>query len=370
LSEPDITTEELRGAVQEFLHREVAGGAPGAEGEHVVEWRRRLRSGAAEMGWFGVGIPSLYGGLGLDLPHAAVLFEEAGASRAPIPILGTVAVAQAILRAGSEEQKKRYLPLLASGKCAGGLDSASLASFRLQRKGNQLTLSGQSSTFLVDDNDSLLLVSARSDTGQVEMLLLDTRQRGIAVRRVPTVDPTRDFGYVQLHDFAIEPAEFLSPNGRASEAVTRQVSFALACDAIGGTAAILEMTLEYLRNRSQFGRPIGSFQALKHRCADHRIRLDSCRALVERAVAAGEAIESGIEDALPLIAKAVACDDYASVAADCLQLHGGIGFTWEHACHAFLRRAKLNQALFGTSAQFLDLAASLCMGTRQQRLGQ
>jgi alkylation response protein AidB-like acyl-CoA dehydrogenase len=135
---------------------------------------------------------------------------------------------------------------------------------------------------------------------------------------------------------------------------------AIACDSIGGAKAVLDPTVAYLKTREQFGKPIGSFQALKHRCAEHKVAIEAADALVRDAVErwSNDAADAALFAAL---AKALACDVYAGVATDAVQLHGGIGFTWEHVCHRYLKRAKLNQTLFGGSAAHRDRAAQLLL---------
>ena len=133
---------------------------------------------------------------------------------------------------------------------------------------------------------------------------------------------------------------------------------ALACDSLGGAERLFDLTLEYLRTRHQFDRPIGSFQALKHRCADLAVDMAAAEALLDDAIAAaGE----DAADALPKAhsAKYVACETYARVAAEAVQLHGGIGFTWEHSCHLFLKRASLNRFLYGSTKWHQDRIAAL-----------
>ena len=177
-------------------------------------------------------------------------------------------------------------------------------------------------------------------------------------------DATRTLGRLRLDQHPV-PAERLLAEGAAAEQLRERLmdhaALALAADSIGGAAAIFDITLEYLKTRRQFDRPIGSFQALKHRCATLRIRQRAAEASLLRA---REASTGGIErpSTAASIAKFEACDAYLAIAAQAIQLHGGIGFTWEHSCHLFLKRAKLNQVMFGSSGWHQDRVASLCRG--------
>jgi alkylation response protein AidB-like acyl-CoA dehydrogenase len=163
---------------------------------------------------------------------------------------------------------------------------------------------------------------------------------------------------LELDGVRVAADRVLGGGDELRDTLTAEAALLIACDAKGGANAVLERTLDYLKTRMQFGKPIGSFQALKHRCADHKVALEASGAVTTEAVrlwAAGD--PSAV--VMASSAKAYACGTYATVAEDAVQLHGGIGFTWEHDCHLFLKRAKLNQALYGSTSAHLDRAASL-----------
>jgi alkylation response protein AidB-like acyl-CoA dehydrogenase len=145
-----------------------------------------------------------------------------------------------------------------------------------------------------------------------------------------------------------------------SDALLGHAALALACDGLGLADAVLTLTVEYLKTRMQFGKVIGSFQALKHRCANHKVALEAARASTHDAVRHWVEGRSDAR-ARSSLAKAHACEAATVIATDAVQLHGGIGFTWEHTCHLFLKRAKLNEALFGTRAAHEDRAANLLL---------
>jgi alkylation response protein AidB-like acyl-CoA dehydrogenase len=196
-------------------------------------------------------------------------------------------------------------------------------------------------------------------------LALMRRSSGLTTEALPVADRTRSV--VRLRCEAVEvPEDHVLLGAGAVELgkiLADEARILIANDAIGGADAILEKTVEYLKTRIQFGKPIGSFQALKHRCADHKIRIEAARLLVGRATAA-RTEERGLWASL---AKFAACDAYAALAADSVQLHGGIGFTWEHDAHLYLKRALLDQFLFGTSAEEQDRAAELLLATENGR---
>lgn len=357
VSESEISAEELRSSVRGFLSKEFSLERRRCLTDGSQEVRGSLQSAAAELGWFGLSIPERYGGTGLDLAHSAVLYEELGASLAPLPLAGSALTAQLILGCAEDTAKERFLPAIATGERMGTLDCSAFSHFRLGYYRGEWVLSGHTATLLDGDGATLLLLRAIDEGKEERWILLDAQQRGFRVRGVSSIDQTRSFGTFTAEDLILGAAEVLDVPPNVGAAVTEHAYLAIASDAVGGAGAILEITLEYLRTRRQFDRPIGSFQALKHRCADHRIRMDQARALLKRAIAQSGRTDGGSHLDLSPLAKAICCDEYARVAADCLQLHGGIGFTWEHPCHLYLRRAKLNQHLFGRSADCLDRAA-------------
>jgi alkylation response protein AidB-like acyl-CoA dehydrogenase len=319
--------------------------------------RESLVSTAVELGWFGLSIPEHYGGLGLDLAHCVGLYEEIGAALAPLPIMTCALVAQVILRCASAGQKERYLAALAAGEHVGTLDGGAIPNFRIVNRRGERRLFGQTKTLLDGEGATLFLLRATCEDEQERWVLLDARERRLSGKSAASIDKTRSFGIFAADGLILGDDEVFSMPLTEEDALTSHACIALASDSIGGASAVFEETLEYLKTRRQFDRPVGSFQALKHRCADHRIQIDLSRALLTRAIR--HAQEPPVLALAPMVslAKAICCDAYGRVAADCMQLHGGVGFTWEHPCHLYLRRAKLNQHLFGSSIDCLDRGA-------------
>jgi alkylation response protein AidB-like acyl-CoA dehydrogenase len=342
--------EELRASFREVLDDIVASG----------EIRRHVDAGAArceplcakvaELGWFSLLTPEEHGGLALGRAAAAALYEELGRVTAPLPMATTLVASELIASFGSEAQQTAWLPRLAAGEVAT-LGASGVASQALRLNDNALT--GEV-TDLLDAAGAALLVAPVRDGDATRWALVD----GAAFASAPLelVDRTRNLGAVSLK--GVEVAVLPGDGDAAGRALRIHTAIALACDAVGGAKAVLALTIEYLKTREQFGKPIGSFQALKHRCAEHAVAIEAADALLREAVRLWDADDSEAE-LYAMLVKSLACEAYADVATDAVQLHGGIGFTWEHVCHLYLKRAKLNQALFGTSAAHLDAAARL-----------
>ena len=356
-----IGIEELRDSVRQVLdeHLAATGDAiPGEDGRPVdaVLWQQMT-----ELGWLSLCIGEDHGGLGLGAAHAAVLHEELGRALASVPMLSTLLAAEALARGGSAAQQAAWLPRLAAGEI--------MTAIQLPRDGAALPrlsdgrLSGRWLHLLFGDVASLLLLPVETDTG-IAFVLLDSGSDGLTVERRPTVDLTRSLAEAVADDVAIGEEQVLPLDVVLADHLRNQSAAALACEAVGAAAAILARTIDYMGVRVQFGRPIGSFQALKHRAANWKVVLEAATALARHAadaIAAGEPDVSSIASS----AKFYACDIGAAIAADAIQLHGGIGFTWEHVCHLFLKRAKLNQQLFGSSTEHKERVARLAFATSE-----
>lgn len=339
--------EELRASFREVLDDIVAAGDIRRYVDAGAARCDALWSKAAELGWFAVLTPEAYGGLGMDRAVAAMLYEELGRVTAPLPIIGALAASDAIARYGSKEQRTSWLPRLASGETAtlgAGAVIANDAGLCFA-KGK---LSGETQDLLDGAEAALLLAPTRDG-----WVLADAA--GFGFERIELVDRTRSLANARIDG---ADASLLAESDVVARTLRVHLGVAIACDSIGGAKAVLDLTVGYLKMREQFGKPIGSFQALKHRCAEHKVAIEAADALLAETVQrwANDDVDAELHSALM---KALACDVYAAVATDAVQLHGGIGFTWEHACHLYLKRAKLNQALFGTSSAHRDVAARL-----------
>jgi alkylation response protein AidB-like acyl-CoA dehydrogenase len=340
------------------LQRLVNGGARIDE----ALWRT-----AAELGWLGIMLPEQYGGSGLGFGALAAVYEESGRYLAPLPLLPTALCAEALVAGGSDAQRKAWLPAIASGKCIGSVSSPSDALDghvpSLTRKGSSVVLNGVAGGLLSPSGAGLLIVFAMDETKAIVAVAIESARDGVPIDIFDAGDLTRHLGEVPFNALELTADRVLPGDGRQlADKLLAHGSLALACDAVGGAARIFELTIEYLKTREQFGRPIGSFQALKHRAADLKVVMEVSAATVREALVQAEMAGANDVARWASMAKFQGCDAYAKIAGDAIQLHGGIGFTWEHYCHLFLKRARLNQQLYGGSEWHRDRAARLIFG--------
>lgn len=347
-----LNHEELRESFRELLSAESDSHAVRKMLDGDNELRSKLWAKVAELGWLGLAIEEKYGGLGLSLAEVAIGYEEFGRYLTPVPFMMTTLAAHAVTLAGSGEQKAQWLPRLASGEI-----SASLA---LPSGPVAARLNGRLRHFVDANLVDVLLVPIADAQGNRSLAIVDRAMAGVTVTPRPAIDRTRSLSDVHFDAVEVAPERILSLSPAHWDELLDHASVALACDSIGGAAHILEKTVEYLKTRVQFNRPIGSFQALKHRCATWKIRLEAASALTSNAARMLSAdAEQRVSSASS--AKFYACDAYAAIAGDAVQLHGGIGFTWEHDCHLFLKRAKLDQVLFGSTIEHQERAAKIVL---------
>lgn len=351
----DLAT--LRESVRDVLvgRRGDAIEMPGEEGRGLD---RALWDEMAALGWLGLAIAEDQGGLGQSAAHLGVLYEELGRELASVPVIPTMLAAAAIARHGDAALQAAWLPAIASGAC--------LAAVSLPAEGGQARLeadhrlSGVVDHVAFADVATVLLVPVRAPAGTM-LALIRADAPGVTVTPRPVIDLTRSMGRITLDAVTVFPDALLALDEAGWAALADHAAMALAADAVGAAAVLLDRTVDYLQIREQFGRPIGSFQALKHRAADWKVKIEAMTALARHAAALVAACGEGAS-ATASEAKAYACDTFAQFAGDAVQLHGGIGFTWEHPCHLFLKRAKLSQQLHGSSAVHKDRAARLAFG--------
>jgi alkylation response protein AidB-like acyl-CoA dehydrogenase len=325
---------------------------------------------AAELGWFAAFASEEDGGgsvSGRAVADACIVAEEAGRALFPGPVVATNLVVDAIARNGSAEQRSAHLPGLIGGESIGtwafdepsdrwdgdGIDLAAMPD------GEGFRLSGLKTCVQEAGSADLLLVSARAAEGLTQFLV-PTATPGVEVSQLQSLDLGRRFADVRFEDVVVAASAVVGEVGGAAAAIERQRDIAaiLTCaETVGAVDRCFEMTLEYARMRKAFGRPIGSYQALKHRFADMLLWLEGSKAI---AVTASEAADLDVDRAaLASIAKSYISDRGQVIVRDCLQIHGGIGYTWEYDLHLFLRRIDSNAALFGGPARHEDRLAGL-----------
>jgi alkylation response protein AidB-like acyl-CoA dehydrogenase len=319
---------------------------------------------AGQLGLPGLVIPEKYGGSGAGPVELAIACEEMGRALLCAPFFATaVLAAQALLAAGDQAAQEEFLPAIADGATIAtlavfeddGAWSAEGAATRARRTGDGYVLDGRKSIVLDGHTADLLLVVARADGGP-SLFAVPGGADGLARRPLQTLDMTRKQAALSLDGV---PARLIGAEGSAADVLARTLrlaAVALAAEQVGGAQRCLDMSVEYAKIRMQFGRPVGSFQAIKHMCADMLLEVESARSA---AYYAAWAAQDG-SDQLPLLAslaKACCSEAYFRVAADNIQVHGGIGFTWEHDAHLYYRRAKSAELMLGTPQEHREIAA-------------
>jgi alkylation response protein AidB-like acyl-CoA dehydrogenase len=350
--------EELRASVRRFL----ADRAPISAVRELMETTDGVdpavwKQAGEQLGLQGIAIPEEYGGAGFSFAEQAIVLEELGAALYGGPYLASaVFAATALLASGDEDAKKTYLPRIASGELIATLafteedgswdaDAIRLAA---SRNGDGWQLDGRKSFVLDGHMAGIILVVARTGE-QLSLFAVPAEAAGLTRAALPTLDQTRKLARL---DFAEVQATLVGELGAGTAVLSRTLdvaAIAQAAEQLGGAQRALNMAVEYLKVRHQFGRPIGSFQALKHRCADLLLEVESLRSAVQYAAAA----VAEDSDEIPVVAslvKAYASDVYFHVAAENIQLHGGIGFTWEHDAHLYFKRAKASELFLGDAS--------------------
>ncbi|MFG2455610.1 acyl-CoA dehydrogenase family protein [Streptomyces sp. NPDC048523] len=361
--------DELRKVVRSFLAKHsdeatVRRLAADPTGHDPVVWRRM----AGELGLQGLAVPEEYGGSGFGYVDLGIVFEEAGRALLGGPYFATVALAaEALLRCADEQARLDLLPGIASGDTVATL-ALTEDSGRWDEQGIRLTAAHDETggwrltgvkTYVPDGHlADLLLVAARTTSG-ISLLAVETADTpGLTRTPLPTLDQTRKQARVEFTD---TPARLLGPEGAAWPALERTLATAavlLSAEQVGGAAAALDAAVEYAKIREQYGRPIGSFQGIKHKCADMLMEIESARSAAYGglwALDAGDATETAMAAAL---AQAFCSEAFTKVAADNIQVHGGIGFTWEHPAHLYFKRAKSSEVLLGTPSYHRELLAA------------
>jgi alkylation response protein AidB-like acyl-CoA dehydrogenase len=340
-----------------------------AEQQSLAQVRRSLeepdifdadlwRKGAA-LGWTAMLVPPEFeGGSVTEQPlvDLVVLGEELGRTLNPGPFVPCNVIAGAIARFGTEVQAKAHLPPLARGEataawCLSGDGSPEPGALevRAEREGDVWRLEGVARYVQAAGNASLLLVVGKEPQGEVRNLLVPRPTARLSERTLLGLDLTRRFAEVRFDGVTV-PAANLLPGGQDAVDLCLSLATVLqSAESVGAAELLFEETVDYVKKRVQFGRTIASFQAIKHRLADLLMGLEAMRAATYYAALA---FGDGLDDAAPAVATAGAYvdDTFAHICGEALQLHGGIGFTWEHDVHLFTRRAKVNQVMYGDGA--------------------
>jgi alkylation response protein AidB-like acyl-CoA dehydrogenase len=361
--------EELRRTVRSFLEQkspetEVRRLMETVEGYDPAVWQQM----GEQLGLQGLAIPEEYGGSGYSFVELCIVLEELGRSLLAAPFFSSaVLAASTLLQSGDEQAKKDLLPGIATGETIATLaltepdgrwDEAGVT-VRAERSGDGWALTGTKSYVLDGHTASLLLVAARSDAG-VSLFAVEGDAAGLTRTPLTTMDQTRKQAKVEL---ASTPARLIGTEGAAwpvLERVLDLASVAISNECVGGAQFVLDQAVQYAKDRFQFGRPIGSFQAIKHKCADMLLEVESAKSAAYYAAWCAAELNDELATNAPL-AKAYCTEAFFHASAENIQIHGGIGFTWEHPAHLYFKRAKSSELLFGDPTYHRELLA--------QRLG-
>ena len=355
--------DELRRAARRFLEvasseERVRAVMETEQGYDSATWQQL----SEELAWTALTIPEEYGGLGMSYLDLHPLMEEMGRALLCSPFFSTICLgANALLLGGNGVQKERHLPGIAAGETTatlayaeknGQLDAAGIEA-TCSRTAAGYILRGTKSYVLDGHTADLLIVAARTENSEgaegVSLFLVPGDADGVKRAWLPTMDQTRRLASVELNDVLVPPDALVGEEGRGWALCERTLDLAriaLAAEQVGAAEMCLDMSVEYAKVRKQFGRPIGSFQAIKHKCADMLMMVESARSAAFYASALAGQGERDLEEAASS-AKAFCSDAFFHCAAENIQIHGGIGFTWEHAAHMYFKRAKAAEVLFG-----------------------
>jgi alkylation response protein AidB-like acyl-CoA dehydrogenase len=357
--------EELRNVVRQFLEAKSSEAAVREQmeterGFDPDVWKQM----AEQLGLQSLTIPEEYGGQGFGYVELIVVLEEMGKTLLCAPYFSSVVLAaNTLLQSGDESAKKEYLPGIASGETiatlaftepSGKWDESGIEA-TASADGDAFKLNGTKMFVLDGHTADLILVAARTGKG-VSLFAVDGDAAGLTRTPLATMDQTRKQAKLEFDGV---PARLVGDDGKGWDVLSTVLDLAavaLAAEQVGGAQQCLDMSVEYAKVRVQFGRPIGSFQAIKHKCADMLLEVESAKSA---AYYAGWCA-SEMNDELPAVAslaKAYCSDAYFHAAAENIQIHGGIGFTWEHPAHLYFKRAKSSELLFGDPTYHRELLA-------------
>jgi alkylation response protein AidB-like acyl-CoA dehydrogenase len=357
--------EELRRTARSFLESK----SPETEVRRLMETEEGFDPAVwsqmgEQMGLQGLAIPEEFGGSGYSYVELGVVLEEMGRALLCAPYFSTVVLAaNTLLQSGDDAAKKDYLPGIASGETiatlaytepSGKWDESGITA-EASQSGDGWTIDGTKMFVLDGHTANLIIVAARTAAG-VSLFAVAGDAAGLTRTALSTMDQTRKQARLE---FSGTPGRLIGTDGEGwntLSTVLDLVAVGLAAEQVGGAQKVLEMAVEYAKVRVQFGRPIGSFQAIKHKCADMLLEVESAKS----AAYYGMWCASEMNDELPSVAslaKAYCSEAYFHAAAENIQIHGGIGFTWEHPAHLYFKRAKSSELLFGDPTYHRELLA-------------
>jgi alkylation response protein AidB-like acyl-CoA dehydrogenase len=357
--------EELRKTVRAFLESKSPETAVREQMETENGFDPAVWSQMGEqMGLQGLSIPEEFGGSGFSFIELGVVLEEMGRALLCAPFFSSVVLAaNALLLSGDDAAKKKYLPGIAAGETiatlattepSGKWDEKGITT-KAEGSGSDWKITG-SKMFVIDGaTASLIIVGARTSKG-VSLFAVDGDAKGLTRTSLSTMDQTRKQAKLE---FNATPATLIGTDGKGWDVLSQVfdlAAVALAAEQVGGAQKVLEMAVEYAKVRVQFGRPIGSFQAIKHKCADMLLEVESAKSAAYYGMWCAAEMNDELASVASL-AKAYCSEAYFHAAAENIQIHGGIGFTWEHPAHLYFKRAKSSELLFGDPTYHRELLA-------------
>ncbi len=366
--------EMLRKSARDFLAKECPMTHVRRMMEDELGYSEEMWRKMAELGWMGLIFPETYGGAGLAMVDLVVVLEEMGRVVMPGPFFSTVILAGvALAEGGSEEQKKRYLSAIAAGKLkatlafvepSGRWDAAGV-DLEARADAGGYRLAG-SKLFVQDAHAAdLILVAARTGRGKgeeaISLFAVEVPKDGVSIVPLKTMDQTRKLCEVNFEQVRVGPEALVGGVGKGWPILSRvldRAKVALCAEMCGGAERVLELSVDYAKVRVQFDRPIGSFQAIQHKCANMLLQVEGAKSATYYAA---WAVANDVEEA-PLaaaIAKAYASDAFRTVAGEGIQIHGGIGFTWDHDMHLYFKRAKGSECTYGDGTYNREIVAQL-----------
>ena len=361
--------ELLRQEVRKFLDQqcpieEVRRLAKEPEGYSREHWKA-----LAELGWTGLILPETVGGAGLGWVDLVVLIEETGRSLFPSPLISSLLCADAISDLASAEQKKRILPGFIDGTTIGALavfdDPGDLRLDAIELRGRKADggyrISGEKRHVEDINRADLVLLAFRSDSGELILAMLDRNAPGVEVNPIPSIDESKRLGYLRLDSVPIAGSAVLARGRDAERGALRLLdrgAVAVTAEMIGAGEAALALTVQFAKDRVQFGSPIGRYQGVKHPLAEIYVDLESIKSLLYHAAWALDASPDDVPFSASK-AKAFASEAFARIGVDGVQLHGAVGFTEEYDIQLYLKRSKWARPAFGDENFHLDRVAEL-----------
>ncbi|HXQ23778.1 MAG TPA: acyl-CoA dehydrogenase family protein [Candidatus Acidoferrales bacterium] len=364
--------EMLRQSARQFLESECAMTYVRKMMDEDTGYSEEQWKKMAALGWQGLILPEEHGGSGLNMVDLIVVLEEMGRAVMPGPFFATVILGGLAIDLGaSAEQKKKYLPDIASGKLKATLAQVE-ESGRWDAEGIQLAAKKDGAGYVLSGtklfvhdahNADLLIVPARTGGKGITLFLVDAKQQGVKTTLLKTMDQTRKLCEVNFSNVKVAADAVLGAVDAGWALLDRLVDrakVAMCGEMCGGAQKVLEMSVDYAKVREQFGKPIGSFQAIQHKCANMMVQTESAKSATYYAA---WAVANNVPEAhlAACMAKAYCSDAYRFVSAEGIQIHGGIGFTWEHDMHIYFKRAKGSEVTFGDATWNRELVAQLVL---------